>query len=59
MKEILRLEHSDKLRFGVTQCVEIVAGVTHLISHEDGIKNKTIFKCVDAHALQHPEIHGR
>ncbi len=44
---------------GVTQCVEISSMIIHKLNHADGIKNMTIFMCVDAHALQHPEIHGR
>jgi len=44
---------------GVSECVDIAGNVTHKIDHKEGIKNMTIFLCVDAHALQHPEIHGR
>ncbi len=44
---------------GVTECVDLSSKITHMINHEDGIKYMTIFMCVDAHALQHPEIHGR
>ncbi|MEM7184118.1 MAG: DUF5946 family protein [Spirochaetota bacterium] len=47
------------LQEGVSECVAIAANITHKINHADGIKNKTIFLCVDAHTLQHTEIHGR
>ena len=47
------------LQFGISQCVDISSTITHKINHNDGIKFMTIFLCVDAHALQHSEIHGR
>lgn len=47
------------LERGITQCVDISSRITHMLNHNDGIKYMTIFMCVDAHALQHCEIHGR
>lgn len=47
------------LEQGVTQCVELSSMINHKLDHDAGIKNMTIFLCVDAHALQHTEIHGR
>lgn len=44
---------------GVAECVEVASLATHKIDHPLGIEHRTIFLCVDAHALQHPEIHGR
>jgi hypothetical protein len=41
------------------ECVEKTSFLTHKLNHELGIKHMTIFLCVDAHALQHSEIHGR
>lgn len=47
------------LEEGVSQCVDISSMITFMISQEEGISNMTIFMCVDSHALQHSEIHGR
>ena len=44
---------------GLFECVGKSSLITHQFNHEDGIKYNTIFLCVDAHALQHSEIHGR
>jgi hypothetical protein len=44
---------------GVSDCVEAASLVTHKVDHGLGVDRMTIFLCVDAHALQHPEIHGR
>jgi hypothetical protein len=46
-------------RKGLNECVEIASNITHKLNHELGIHHMTIFQCVDAHALQHCEIHGR
>lgn len=44
---------------GICECIEIANQITHKIDHIKGIENMTIFLSVDAHALQHSEIHGR
>jgi len=44
---------------GIVECVEKLGLVSHRLNHSDGVANMTIFKCVDSHMLQHPEIHGR
>ncbi len=49
---------SDTLH-GITECVATAAKLVHRLSHEKGVQQKTIFLCIDAHALQHPQIHGR
>lgn len=47
------------LDYGISQCVDLSSNTAHELTHQDGIKHMTIFLCVDAHALQHAEIHGR
>ncbi|MBC3881089.1 hypothetical protein H8K35_00755 [Undibacterium sp. LX40W] len=49
---------SDTLH-GITECVATAGKITHKISQEKGIEHMTIFLCVDAHALQHTQIHAR
>lgn len=49
---------SDTLH-GITECVATAAKLVHRVSHEKGVQRQTIFLCIDAHALQHPQIHGR
>lgn len=49
---------SDTLH-GITECVATAAKLVHRLSHEKGVQQQTIFLCIDAHALQHPQIHGR
>ncbi|MBI3713868.1 MAG: hypothetical protein HY253_13040 [Burkholderiales bacterium] len=49
---------SDTLH-GISECVATAAKLGHRLSHEKGVQQQTIFLCVDAHALQHPQIHGR
>lgn len=44
---------------GLFECVEKSNYIAHKLNHDDGIRFMTIFLCVDAHALQHSEIHGR
>jgi hypothetical protein len=44
---------------GLIECVDKSSMIIHKLDHDLGIKNMTIFLCVDAHALQHGEIHGR
>ena len=44
---------------GLVECVEKSGIISHKLDHIDGVSNMTIFKCVDSHALQHSEIHGR
>lgn len=49
---------SDTLH-GITECVATAAKLVHRLSHEKGVQQQTIFLCIDAHALQHPQIHSR
>lgn len=49
----------SKTSQGISECVEKSAYVTHRLRHDEGIKHMTVFLSVDAHALQHSEIHGR
>ena len=49
---------SDTLH-GIAECVAAAGKITHKISKEKGIQHMTIFLCVDAHALQHSQIHAR
>jgi hypothetical protein len=44
---------------GIAECIELASQVTHQIDHAKSIENMALFMCVDAHALQHAEIHGR
>lgn len=44
---------------GIYECMQKAASITHRLDHDAGVKHMTIFLCVDAHALQHPEVHGR
>lgn len=44
---------------GISECVDVSSNIIHKLNHEAGIDSMTIFLCVDAHALQHAEIHGR
>ena len=53
-----QLCNSD-VKNGIIECIDIASQITHKLDHEKGIKHMTIFLCVDAHALQHSEIHGR
>lgn len=48
-----------QLTNGISQCVDISNYIAHKLNHDEGVKSMTIFICVDAHALQHAEIHGR
>lgn len=49
----------SKTEHGISECIDIANLVTHKIDHAAGVYTMTIFLCVDAHALQHSEIHGR
>lgn len=49
---------SDTLH-GISECVATSTKVVHRLTHEKGVQCMTIFLCVDAHALQHPQIHKR
>jgi len=49
----------SRTEYGVSECVEVASLLTHKIEHSIGIEHMTIFLSVDAHALQHSEIHGR
>lgn len=44
---------------GLAECVEKSGYITHRLEHAEALNHMTIFMCVDAHALQHSEIHGR
>jgi Family of unknown function (DUF5946) len=44
---------------GISECFEMSAKVTNMIGHQSGVRELTVFLCVDSHALQHPEAHGR
>jgi len=44
---------------GIIECIDIASQITHKLDHDLGVDKMTIFLCVDAHALQHSEIHGR
>jgi hypothetical protein len=48
-----------KTNKNLRECVEKASFLTHRLNHKLGIQYMTIFLCVDAHALQHAEIHGR
>lgn len=50
---------SSNTNHGVSECLEMAARVTNQIEHPLGILHGTIFLSVDAHALQHSEVHGR
>lgn len=65
-KNNLKIEENGKcqlcgalLTSGISQCVDISSNINHKLNHKAGIDSMTIFLCVDAHALQHAEIHGR
>jgi hypothetical protein len=49
----------SKVDRGIVECIDIASQITHQIDHNKGIELMTIFLCVDSHALQHSEIHGR
>lgn len=44
---------------GLGECIDKSAYVTHRLPHHLGARWMTIFMAVDAHALQHAEVHGR
>ena len=44
---------------GIVECVEKLGLISHRLNRTEGVSNMTIFKCVDSHALQHSEIHGK
>jgi len=48
-----------KLKKGIFECVDLSNEIAIRINHEEAVNQMTLFLCVDAHALQHAEIHGR
>jgi hypothetical protein len=48
-----------KLLYGIEECINVAANVGNKLDHAQAVKHMTLFLTVDAHALQHSEIHGR
>ncbi len=44
---------------GIGECFEKAAYISHRFSHDEGIRRMSLFLCVDAFALQHPETQRR
>lgn len=44
---------------GISECVTIASLINQKVDHKISVDKMTLFLSVDAHALQHPEIHGR
>ena len=44
---------------GLSECIYKSSMIIHKLEHNLGVKNMTIFLCVDTYALQHSEVHGR
>lgn len=47
------------LRGGVFECMDVYGNIQHLLDFSNPDNHIPRFLSVDAHALQHPEIHGR
>lgn len=48
-----------ELRGGVFECVDVYSNIQNLLDFSNANYHIPRFLSVDAHALQHPEIHGR